>query len=100
MLHIRGYMLNTKKTITSDAPELSQLNWTEETVMVEDVGVVGPAEWFHVEVGRLRDTEATDSKTCYVRPVKPYHNFVFEDLFNFGCHCDGYNKDRIIKITC
>ena len=80
-------MLKSKKTIPTDAPELSQLEWTEETVMVEDVGVVGPAEWFNVEVGRLRDSEGTDAKISYVRPVKPYHNFVFEDLFNFGCQC-------------
>ena len=98
MLDIRAQMLKTKEVVSLEDPDLSEIEWAEETVSVEDVGVVGPAEWFLLSVGRLMGDRCVE-KTRYVKPVKPYHNFVFEDLFNFGCQCEGYTTDRIIKVT-
>ena len=41
-----------------------------------------------------------DEKTVLVKPTKPYHCYVFEDLFNLGFRCEGFNLEKIIKIKC
>lgn len=98
MLHIDARMLKTKEAVTLDHLSLSNVEWAEESVSVEDVGLVAASEWFTLAVGRPTGEDCM-SKVRYVKPIEPYHNFVFEDLFGFGCHCDGFTTDKIMKVT-
>ena len=34
----------------------------------------------------------------YLKPIKPYHNLEFEQIFNFGSCCSGFNTNKIVKI--
>ena len=33
-----------------------------------------------------------------IKPLKPYHCYVFEHIFDFGVWCDGFSQEKIINI--
>ena len=39
-----------------------------------------------------------DEETILVKPIKKYKCMVFEELFGFGYECQGFSKEKKIKI--
>ena len=93
-LHVTRDMLKNKTIVTTSEAEDSTIVWREEQVAVIDRWMVTPSSHFMLKVGRSEDQTVT-----YVRPIEKVCDGVFEDLFDFGCECDGFTTDRVIKFT-
>lgn len=35
---------------------------------------------------------------CFIKPIKPYNIFEFEELFNFKENCKYYDENKIVAI--
>ena len=92
-LHVTKDMLIKKTIVIGSEAEDPAIVWREEQVAVIDRWMVTPSVHFMMWVGRRENPKAT-----YVRPIEKVCDGVFEDLFNFGCECEGFTTERVVKI--
>jgi hypothetical protein len=92
-LHVTKAMLNNKSIVAVSEAEDPAIVWQEEYVAVTDRWMVAPSSYFLMWVGRKENPKAT-----YVRPIEKHLSALFEDLFDFGCACDGFTTERVVRI--
>ena len=79
--------------------------------MITIVKSAPEGEWKRIEIKRSKLSvgvgstnefevyELKDNDNIYLRPIRPYYVYEFEELFQFGRGCLNYDENRIIKIS-
>ena len=68
--------------------ELLEQEWQKGKLQARDIGNWKFYDIYFIE----KDGE------FYLRPLKKYNCKNFEDTFGFGCYCDGFTENKIIRI--
>ena len=92
-LHVTKAMLNNKTIVAESEAKDPDIVWREELVAVTDRWMVALSSHFMMWVGRKENPKAT-----YVKPIDKHLSALFEDLFDFGCECDGFTTERVVRV--
>jgi len=68
-------------------------DWQRQEVLVEDTYVVA-SPIFDMWVG----VDAAMPSHRWLKPACKYECAVFEGLFGFGCHCEGFDLERTVRV--
>ena len=54
---------------------------------------------FSLKFSFILKTLRIDNTKKLIKPFKPYNNYEFEYIFEFGPNCRNYDKNKILDIT-